>query len=251
MTDELLIDRPEPGIAVLTLNRPDRMNAVTMELQRRLDETLALLAGDGDTRCVVLTGAGERAFSAGYDVHEMAAWTEDEQADALRQREEWVWHVASTALPVIAALNGLTYGVGAIMASSVDIRIGTPEMTWRFTAGEHGGANATWSLPGLVGRGHAAELLMSSREVAADEALRIGLLNRVVDRSVLLATAVDLAAQIAAAPPAGPRAIKRLLREHVGATLEHRFVAENHVMRTELRPRPIAELYADFLAETP
>jgi len=247
--DELLIDRPQPGLTVLTINRPERLNAVTMEVQRRLDETLRALAADGETRCVVLTGAGQRAFSAGYDVHEMAAWSEEELTVALRQREEWVWHVATTPLPVIAALNGLTYGVGAIMASSVDIRIGTPEMTWRFTAGEHGGANATWSLPGLVGRGLAAELLMTSREIAAEEALRIGLLNRVVDRAALLDTAVGLAAQIAAAPVAGPRAIKRLLREHVGATLEHRFVAENHVMRTELRPRPIAELYADFLAE--
>ena len=247
--NELLIERPAPGVTVLTLNRPDRLNAVTMDLGCRLDEALSALEDDGETRCVVLTGAGKRAFSAGYDVHEMAAWSEDEAANTRQQREEWVWHIATTPLPVIAALNGLTYGVGAIMASSVDIRVGAFEMKWRFTAGQHGAANATWSLPELVGRGLAAELLMTSREVAADEALRIGLLNRVVDPAVLLTTVIELAVQIAAAPAAGPRAIKRLLREHVGATLEQRYGAENDVMRTELRPPPMAELYADFLAK--
>jgi enoyl-CoA hydratase/carnithine racemase len=249
MSQELKVDRPAAGVAVLTLNRPRRLNAVTMDLQRRLDDALRKLEDDGETRCVVLTGAGERAFSAGYDVHEMSAWSEDELAAALAQREDWVWHVATTPVPMIAALNGLTYGVGAIMASSVDVRVGTPATTWRFTAGEHGGANATWSLPSLVGRGLAAELLMTSREIGVDEALRIGLLNRVVDAAQLMDSALDIAARIAAAPPAGPRAIKRLLREHVGATLEQRFAAENHAMRTELRPGPIADLYADFVTE--
>jgi len=247
--EELQIDRPAAGVMVLTLNRPQRLNAVTMDLQRHLDEALRELEDDGETRCVVLTGAGDRAFSAGYDIHEMSAWSEDELAAALAQREEWVWRVATTPVPVIAALNGLTYGVGAIMASSVDIRLGTPATTWRFTAGEHGGANATWSLPGLVGRGLAAELLMTSRAVGADEALRIGLLNHVVEPAELMEGALNIATRIAAAPPAGPRAIKRLLREHVGAPLQERFAAENDAMRTELAPGPIADLYADFLTE--
>jgi enoyl-CoA hydratase/carnithine racemase len=247
---ELLIDRPVDGVAVLTLNRPDSLNAVTMALQQRLHETLVELEADPDVRCLVLTGAGERAFSAGYDVHEMGRWSSDELVLALVQREQWVWRVASHPQPIIAALNGLTYGVGAIMASSVDVRIGCPETVWRFTAGQHGGANATWSLPALVGRGRAAELLMTSRTVEPAEAEWIGLLDRVVgSRQELLPTAIDTAAAIAASPPAGTRAIKRLLREHVGRTVEEAFIAENIAMRTELRPRPVGELYSDFLAD--
>src|SRR4051812_43540069 len=119
--EELLVERPEDGVAVLTLNRPDRMNAVTMDLQQRLDAALSELASDGDTRAVVLTGAGDRAFSAGYDVHEMAEWDSDRLTLALLQREEWIWNVARCPLPIVAALNGTTYGVGAIMASSVDV----------------------------------------------------------------------------------------------------------------------------------
>jgi enoyl-CoA hydratase/carnithine racemase len=247
---ELLIDRPADGVAVLTLNRPDKLNAVTMELQERLDRALVELESEPDVRCLVLTGAGFKAFSAGYDVHEMGPWSADQLVLALLQREEWVWRVAVHPQPIVAALNGLTYGVGAIMASSVDVRIGCPDTVWRFTAGQHGGANATWNLPALVGRGRAAELLMTSRKVEATEAERIGLLDHVVsDRAALLPAAIETARAIAASPPAGTRAIKRLLREHVGRTVEEAFIAENIAMRTELRPRPIGELYSDFLRE--
>jgi 2-(1,2-epoxy-1,2-dihydrophenyl)acetyl-CoA isomerase len=247
--DELLVDRPAPGVVVLTLNRPERLNAVTLGLQRTLDHALSELSEDADVRCLILTGAGDRAFSAGYDVHEMAGWDADELLLVLLEREQLIWNVSACPLPIIAALNGVVYGVGAIMASAVDFRIGTAGTVWRFTAGEHGGANATWSLPGLVGRSRAAELLMTSRSVAAAEAERIGLLDRVVDgRDALLPVALELAEAIAANPPAATRAIKQLLREHVGRTVEDNFIAENLKMRTALRPRPVGELYADFLA---
>jgi 2-(1,2-epoxy-1,2-dihydrophenyl)acetyl-CoA isomerase len=245
--DQLLVDRPADGVVLLTLNRPGRLNAVTMELQCRLDETLTALEDDGDTRCVVLAGAGDRAFSAGYDVHEMSEWSPDELVLHMLEREQWVWHVAAAELPMIVALRGVTYGIGAIIASCVDVRIGCPDTVWRFTSGQHGGANATWSLPSLVGRGRAGELLMTGRAVEAEEAERIGLLNRVVPAAGLLDDAIACATQIAAHPASGMRAIKRLLRQHVGRGLEDQFVAENIAMRTELRPRPISELYSDFL----
>jgi 2-(1,2-epoxy-1,2-dihydrophenyl)acetyl-CoA isomerase len=246
-SSDLLIDRPASGVVVLTLNRPERLNAVTLQLQRQLDATLRELAGDGDTRCVVLTGAGERAFCAGYDVHEMAAWSSDELILRMLEREPLVWNVATCELPLIAALNGITYGIGAIIATTVDVRIGSLDTVWRFTSGQHGGANATWSLPSLIGRGRAGELLMTGRTILAPEAERIGLLNRVVDGSELLDAAIATASAIAANPPVGMRAIKRLLREHAGRGTEQQFVAENIAMRTELRPRPIGELYQEFL----
>ena len=191
-------------------------------------------------------GAGDRAFCSGYDVHEMADWSEDELLASLERREPWIWHVATTPVPVIAALNGLTYGVGAIIATAVDVRVGCPATDFRFTAGAHGGANATWTLPAIVGKGIAGEPLMTAREVGAEESKEIGLLNRVVDASELLEL-LAIARQIADNPPAGPRAIKRLLREHTGSSLADRFEAENLAMRTELRPGPISNLYADFL----
>ncbi|WP_354700116.1 Short-chain-enoyl-CoA hydratase [Paraconexibacter sp. AEG42_29] len=242
--DELLIDRPGDGVAVLTLNRPAQHNAVTMALQSTLDTALSELEQDPDVRAVVLTGSGERAFSAGYDLKEMADWDADELLLSLLQREEWLGHLATTPLPVVAALNGLAYGVGAIMASAADVRIGGPASVLRFTAGAHGGANATWSLPGIVGRGLAAELLMTARAIEPDEGAAIGLLNRMVAADEVLPAAVAVAAQIAANPPEGVRAIKELVRATAGRTPEEAFAAENLVMRTTLRPRPVREVYA-------
>jgi enoyl-CoA hydratase/carnithine racemase len=247
---QLLREFPEPGVALLTLNRPEQLNAVTMSLQEDLDDALTELESDDEIRCVVITGAGDRAFSAGYDVREMADWSEEELMAGLERREPWIWHAATTPVPLIVALNGITYGVGAIIATGADIRIGCPATVFKFTAGAHGGANATWTLPTIVGRGLASELLMTARDVDAEEAGRIGLLNRVVDASRLIDTSLELARQIADNPPAGTRAIKRLLREHEGRPIADRFLAENLAMRGELRPRPISELYADFLDQS-
>lgn len=247
--DVLLLDRPAPGVAVLTLDRPGNLNAVTIAMQRRLDEALTELERDPDVRCIVLTGAGDRAFCAGYDVHEMGEWTADELVFSLLEREPMVWHWASTPLPVIAAVNGIAYGFGAIVATAVDVRLGCGEAVFRFTAAAHGGANATWSLPSLVGRGRAAEILMSARTVPSDEAERIGLLDRVVPRAQLLPVALELAGAVASNPPAGVQAVKRLLREHEGRSIEDRFIAENLAMRTVLRPRPVGELYENFMRD--
>jgi enoyl-CoA hydratase/carnithine racemase len=238
------IERPESGVAVVTLDRVDQHNALTMALQQELGAALDALARDADVGCVVLTGAGERAFSSGYDLKEMADWDADALLASIVDREALLGAVATCDVPIVAALNGLAYGAGAIIASAVDVRIGCPQTSVRFTAGAYGGANATWSLPSIVGRGIAGELLMTARPVGADEALRIGLLNRVVDQDDLLGAAVDTAALIAANPPAGVRAIKRLLREHEGRTAVEAFEAENLLMRTTLRPKPIREVFA-------
>lgn len=244
MSDELLVERTGDGVVVLTLNRPRAHNAVTMGLQAELDAALSSLEDDASVGAVVLTGAGERAFSAGYDLKEMADWDADELLDSLGRRETWLGHLAATPLPTVCALNGLAYGVGAIIASTVDVRIGGPASVLRFTAGAHGGANATWSLPAIVGPARAAELLMTARPIAPDEAERIGLLNRLVGAGEVLDAAVETARLIAANPPGGVRAIKELVRASAGRTREEAFAAENLVMRTTLRPRPIREVYA-------
>lgn len=250
-SDELLVERGAEGVATVTLNRPDSINALTMALQRRLDEALTELEGDGETRCLIVTGAGERGFCAGYDLHEMAPWTADELLLRLLERERWIWHFAATPLPIVMALEGITYGAGAILASAADVRCGTTATRLRFTAAAYGGANATWTLPPLVGTAVASELLLTARTVGGEEARAMGLLNRVTEPGGALAAATEIAGQIAANPPAGTRAVKRLLREHAGRGIEERFVTENLLMRTELRPEPIATVYRDSATITP
>jgi enoyl-CoA hydratase/carnithine racemase len=244
----IVVERTAPGVALVTLNRPEAHNALDTGLQRRLDAELAALEADEDIHCVVFTGAGDAAFSAGYDIHELAGFSPEEVTLTLLQREEWMWRYASLRMPTIAAVNGVAHGAGALLACALDIRLGCERTDFRFTAGAYNGANATWSLPLLVGLGPAKELLFTSRRVDAATAERIGLLNRAVPADCLLDEALALAAEIAANPPQGIAQAKRLLHAGPGRSLQDRYEAENVVMRTTLRPRPMPELFARFLA---
>jgi enoyl-CoA hydratase/carnithine racemase len=246
--DPLFVDRPAPGVAVLTVNRPEAHNALDTALQRRFDHELTALEADPAVRCVVVTGAGDAAFSAGYDIHELARMSPDDVTLALLQREEWMWRYASLRMPTIAAVNGVAHGAGALLACALDLRLGCERTDFRFTAGAYNGANATWNLPLLVGLAQAKELLYTSRRVGADAAERIGLLNAVVPSASLLERAIALATEIAVNPPGGIAEAKQLLHAGPGRGLRERFEAENVVMRTTLRPKPMPELFARFLA---
>jgi len=244
----LRMDRAGRGVAVVTLNRPEAHNALDTDLQRRLDGALGALEADPDIRCVVFTGAGEAAFSAGYDIHELARLSPDEVTLALLRREEWMWRYATLRMPTIAAINGVAHGAGALLACALDLRLGCEHTDFRFTAGAYNGANATWNLPLLVGLARAKELLYTSRRIDAAAAEQMGLLNAVVPSETLLEAALALAAEIAANPPGGIAETKRLLHAGPGRALADRYEAENVVMRTTLRPEPMPELFARFLA---
>ena len=245
----LLVDRAATGVAVVTLNRPEVHNALDTRTQRLLDDELTALEADDDVRCLVVTGAGDAAFSAGYDIHELADLSPDGVTLALLQREEWMWRYASLRMPTIAAINGVAHGAGALLACALDLRIGCERSDFRFTAGAYNGANATWNLPLLVGLARAKELLYTSRRIDAVAAERIGLLNAVVPPASLLDRTVALAAEIAANPPQGITEAKRLLHAGPGRALRDRFEAENVVMRTTLQPKPMPELFARFLTD--
>jgi 2-(1,2-epoxy-1,2-dihydrophenyl)acetyl-CoA isomerase len=248
-TVPLVVERPAPGVALITLNRPGAHNALDTDLQRRLDAELRVLEADAEVRCLIFTGSGDAAFSAGYDIHELARFSSDEVTLALLQREEWMWRYASLRMPTIAAVNGVAHGAGALLACALDIRLGCERTGFRFTAGAYNGANATWNLPLLVGIAQAKELLFTSRRVDATTAERIGLLNRVVPSRSLLDEALALAVEIAANPPGGVAEAKRLIHAGPGKALQDRYEAENVVMRTTLRPKPMPELFARFLSE--
>lgn len=249
--EPILVELPARGVALVTLNRPEVHNALDMGMQRLLDEHLGALEGDPGIRCVVFTGAGDAAFSAGYDIHELAQFTPEEVTLALLQREQWMWHLASLRMPTIAALNGFAHGAGALVACALDLRVGCEHTNFRFTAGAYGGANATWSLPLLVGLAQAKELLYTSRRLGASDAERMGLLNATFPAEELRDGALRLATDIAANPPEGIAEIKHLLHAGLGRSLQDRYEAENVVMRTTLRPKPMPELFAGFLRGHP
>lgn len=247
MTDVLEVSRPATGVLALTINRPDSLNAVSVAVQRELDHQLSAAEGDPNIRAVVLAGAGDKALSAGYDIHELAAMSHDEHTLVQLQREEWLWHWANTPLPTVVACRGIVYGVGAILATCADLRVGGPSTTFKITATAYGGANLTWVLDALIGWSHAKDLLLTSRKVSAHEARDMGLLNRNVNDDEVFSTSVALAADIAALPPDGVREAKRLIQTGMGRDLRSRFDAENTAMMTTIRPGEMTDVFAGFL----
>jgi enoyl-CoA hydratase/carnithine racemase len=189
--ENVIVERDE-GVGIITLNRPKVLNALSRELYRELDAAVTELEGDPDIAAIIFTGAGDRAFSAGADIHEMAR--EDgslNASDRGSKRAEYTWHIARCSKPTIGAINGLAYGGGAMMAASFDIRVGCEDTSFRFLGASYGRVNSTWNLPMQVGWPIAKELLFTGRIVQAREAHRMGLLNHLVACDQLIPIASD------------------------------------------------------------
>jgi len=238
----------DAGIATLTLNRPDVLNAISEEMFRELDEAVTDIENDESVRVAIFTGAGERAFCAGADIHEMARKAEKDgtQPDD-GKRSEVFWRIATCSKPTIGALNGLAYGGGSVFASSFDIRVGCERSSFRFLAASYGRVNATWSLPMQIGWPLAKELLMSARVVDAKEAFRIGLLNHLVAAADLMDKARELAKQIAANDPRMVQGIKKLMIGHTGSEWAEMYAEEKNARATWLSATPVLEGFKEFL----
>jgi enoyl-CoA hydratase len=206
--DNLLVE-PRDGIAVVSVNRPQRRNALDAATLAELDAAFAHLAAEAEVRAVIVTGSGEKAFVAGADITELRQLGAEEgrafseRGQRVLDRIEWL------GKPVIAAINGVAVGGGLELALACHLRLaareavlGTPEVGLGLICGFGG----TQRLPRLVGKGRALELLLGGETVSAEEALRIGLVNRVVAREQLLEAAIALARRLTANGPLALRA---------------------------------------------
>jgi enoyl-CoA hydratase/carnithine racemase len=247
MAYEFILTEHFDGAAVITLNRPDKLNALSYPLVRELDDALTQYEADADIKAVILTGAGDRAFSAGADIHEMAGLSAEELAARQEVRGRATWHVATFGKPLIGAINGLAYGGAALLSSTLDLRIGCERTAFRFLAASYGRVNSTWSLPLLVGLPKAKELLYTGRIVAAEEAERIGLLNQVVPAARLLDTALETAQMIAKNDARMVQGIKRLLHEEIGMGWRQRYDSEEEARATWLAAGHPRDGFKDFL----
>ncbi|HWP59290.1 MAG TPA: enoyl-CoA hydratase/isomerase family protein [Candidatus Acidoferrales bacterium] len=248
MTYENILTERLDRVALITLNRPEKLNALSYEMACELDDELTLVENDPAVDVVILTGAGDRAFSSGGDIPQMAGMTSAELAARAGNRHRATWHLASFPKPIIGALNGLAYGGAAMLATMLDIRIGCERTEFRFLAAKYGRVNSTWSLPLLVGLAKAKELLYTGRAVTADEAERIGLLNRVVPSAQLRAAAIEMARAISENDARMVQGIKRLLHEGVGSTLKERYENEREARATWLQSNHPREGFREFLS---
>jgi enoyl-CoA hydratase/carnithine racemase len=215
----ILVER-RGGVGLVTFNRPEKLNALNSELVNQLESALLELDADEGIGAVVLTGAGERAFSAGGDMSEQLASLDGSR---ISTRVSASAVVRACRTPTIAAIRGYCFGGGALLAIEADIRIGSPDARFKFHGASYGRAPGGAILPRIVGDAKAKELLFTGDEILATEALRFGLLNLVVAVEDLVETAVAMGARIAANSPVAIKALKETidLALPVEAALEH------------------------------
>src|SRR6516162_7642367 len=226
--EHILVGR-EDGVGLVTLNRPEKLNAMNRKLSGELRDAVKELDADETIGCIVITGAGDRAFSAGGDIHEQREDDRRHTQDELEARRgRGSYEIAASAKPTIGMINGLAYGGAAVLASSLDMRVGCEDTRFRFLAAAYGRINSTWTLPNQVGWPIAKELLFTARIVEAEEAYRIGLLNHLVPSSELRAKTMEIARQIAGNNRAAVTGIKQLLLKDMGRDLEAQYEEERH-----------------------
>lgn len=235
-------------VAIITLSRPEVLNALNLQLVQELDQAITQMEQDDDVGAIVITGDGERAFSAGADIHENREMADEDRDRVTAERAKYTWHLATCTKAVIGAINGLCYGGGTVMATSLDFLLGCERSSFRFLAVNYGQMNATWSLPVMVGWPKAKELLYSGREVFAEEAYRIGLLNHLVPAEQLIDKAVEVAAGIAKNRAQGVANIKQMLLEHTGLPMEEQYLNEINARKGRFQGLSVEEGFKDFLA---
>jgi len=231
----MAVDYEKEGrIAIMTINRPEALNALNMDVRRELNEAMIDFRDDPELWVAIITGAGDRAFSAGADIKEFRPGAIEEPKGVEIVSPDQIWK------PFIAAINGYALGGGLELAMTCDIRIaaeharlGQPEINIGFMPG----AGGTQRLPRFVPRAMAAEILLTGQRIEAQEAYRIGLVNKVVPLDQLMPTAKQYAETICQAGPLGVRATKEAMIRGYNMTLQEGLKLErelvNRVRSTE------------------
>ena len=224
----VLLEKKE-HIAVATINRPKALNALNSEVLSDLNELVDTVTADPDIYALVITGSGEKAFVAGADIGEMSTLTKEGGEAFGKHGNDVFRRIETLPIPTIAAINGFALGGGCELSMSCDIRIcadtavfGQPETGLGITPGFGG----TQRLARLVGPGMAKQMVYTARNIKADEALRIGLVNAVYPLAELYTAAEKLASQIAANAPIAVRAAKKAINEGLDLPMDEAVVVE-------------------------
>jgi 2-(1,2-epoxy-1,2-dihydrophenyl)acetyl-CoA isomerase len=242
------------GVAVVTLNRPDALNALTVPLKEALLATFDELAGNDAVRAVVLTGAG-RAFCAGQDLRERLEPDALPLEDEIRARyNPLLLAMRRLPKPIVGAINGVAAGAGASLALACDIRIAATGASFLLAFGRVGlipDTGATWLLPRLIGAAKAAELALTTDPLTAEDAERLGLVATVVPPEILLDEARALATRLAAAAPVALALTKEALELSWESTLEEQLQTEAELQGRAGETADHAEGIAAFLERRP
>lgn len=248
----------DTGVATITLNRPDRLNALTFEVYDELRRAFYALHDEEDVRVIVLTGTG-RGFCTGGDVEDIIGRLFEREMRGLleftRMTCDLILSIRKCRKPVVAALNGTVAGAGAVIATACDMRIGTEsaKIAYLFTRVGLSGADmgAAWMLPRIVGMGKASELLMTGDFISAAEAYRIGLYNRIVDDGTVVEAATELAQKLARGPSFALEITKDSLNREASMDLAGALEAEAQVQAALMLHPDFRESYDAFIEKRP
>ena len=239
----VIVEKPKPHITLITLNRPERMNAMAFDVMLPLREQLEAVANDNDTRAVIITGAGE-GFCSGADQKQSGSIPHIDglTPTVIAQRagrllDDIILGIQDMPQPVIAAINGAAIGGGLCLAAACDIRVASTEAYFR-AAGINNGLTATelglsFILPRIIGAGRSTELMLTGRDMYVEEAERAGLVSRVVPRAELLDNAIEIADQIAGLSRIGIELTKKMALAGLESTS----------FRSHMRQEMTAQLY--------
>jgi 2-(1,2-epoxy-1,2-dihydrophenyl)acetyl-CoA isomerase len=244
----------EAGVATITLNRPDALNSLTVPMKQELLRVLRAAERDGAVRAVILTGAG-RAFCAGQDLRERLQPGAAPLGVELRERyNPIIAAMRSMPKPIVGAINGVAAGAGASLAMACDLRIASEAASFALAFGRVGlvpDSGATWFLPRLVGEAKAAEIALLGDPVLAAEAVRLGLVSKVVTADELATEARAVAARLAAGAPRAIALTKRALATTWARDLDAALEYEAHLQDLAGRTADHAEGMAAFLQKRP
>ena len=249
---------PATGVATLTLDRPERLNALTFEVYAELRKAFRQLDSEPGVRSILLTGNG-RAFCSGGDVEAIIGQLFKRDYRGLlsftRATGDLILAMVHCRRPIVGALNGLVAGAGAVIACACDVRIAaeSAKIAFLFTKVGLSGADmgVSWLLPRLVGLGRAMELLMTGDFLSPHEAERIGLYNHVVPDAELPATARAWAERLARGPSFGLEVTKRMLLREAAMDLESAMAAETEIQAACMQDPNFREAYDAFVAKRP
>lgn len=245
---------PDTQVATITLNRPERLNALTFEIYAELRDTFLTLHREPDVRAVLITGSG-RAFCSGGDVEDIigALFQRDYEGllDFTRMTCDLILAMRACGRPIVAALNGTVAGAGAVIATAADIRVAaeTAKIAYLFTKVGLSGADmgASWLLPRIVGMGRASELLMTGDFISAEEAYRIGLYNRLVPVAEVVAEARSLAEKLARGPSFALEITKDAINREASTDLVSALEAEAQAQAVCMQNPNFREAYEAFV----
>lgn len=246
---ELVNYETQGRVGIVTLNRLEALNALNSEVLDEMNAVFDAVNLD-EIRCLILTGSGDKAFAAGADIGEMSNLTKEEAKAFSRKGNDLFRKIELFPVPVIAAVNGYALGGGDELAMSCDIRIcstnavfGQPEVGLGITPGFGG----TQRLMRIVGPGMAKEIIYTARNITSDEALRIGLVNEVVQREDLMPRAKELANAIAANAPIAVRQSKKAMNEGIDQGMDEAIATEEQLFGECFESEDQKEGMANFL----